>query len=400
MAYQRSHIPDVVERCSQWALKRESRVAQERRRRSEAEMQHCSFHPQTVLSPSQVQYFRNNPEDSDKYDRSFSAYDTPTPGRSGEPYLTSPVLSPASSRHSSACSDPPAMGPPSGFDQHRERLQRARELQQSKSEGNWVTGKNWKNRITKPQAPELGKRRPIVRALEKPLSPPSHARNESVRASYASEVLKIEHRSDRHRSPSPRATSSPREYSQFNETSRDFLTESVQRERGRLPSKGLFSNPSHAIIDATTAAVSGSSPLPTSSLEVYYSPKSPSRDSLRSSPSPSASPSPSSPHSPVSYIPAPSNLSDDGQQLSSRATSSFVSKRNSQWTAPRTRFGERELQQHTAATQRPRAQHSGPNTPDANSLAQESSSLSNFSADEEWLRRSHEKRRLEPQSAY
>eukprot|EP01006_Ploeotia_vitrea_P026163 TRINITY_DN59129_c0_g1_i2.p2 TRINITY_DN59129_c0_g1~~TRINITY_DN59129_c0_g1_i2.p2 ORF type:complete len:392 (-),score=40.01 TRINITY_DN59129_c0_g1_i2:1781-2908(-) len=172
-------VPNVVSRCNMWAKRNNEKRLEEQRKKESLDLQECTFAPSTT---------------------SYSTHH-----RSQSPRFVPP--------HS--WSDYQAYG----AEQHIERLQKARN-QQANKRGNWVTGQNWKNRVTKPRPFALGKHRVDVRSLEKPLSPPSARDAVSGSPTFLS-------RHDRSRSRSPERES--------------YLADQLG-DSSNMPARGLFSS--------------------------------------------------------------------------------------------------------------------------------------------------------------
>eukprot|EP01062_Namystynia_karyoxenos_P066354 TRINITY_DN60306_c0_g1_i1.p1 TRINITY_DN60306_c0_g1~~TRINITY_DN60306_c0_g1_i1.p1 ORF type:complete len:420 (+),score=144.47 TRINITY_DN60306_c0_g1_i1:109-1260(+) len=130
------HPLRVYDRVTQWQRRREQRLHELRQRRENQELTDCTFVP-TTRSPQQQQPSR-------------MAWD-PNPGATiygGD-------------------------GKAWGFHEFVERQREARRRSKEGNDGAFCTGKGWKNEITVPQEFQLGRRDRSIKALQKPLSPPT-----------------------------------------------------------------------------------------------------------------------------------------------------------------------------------------------------------------------------------
>ena len=225
-------VPDVVERCSSWAAKREHRLTQQRNKKREEDLEECTFQPQ----------LRSSPQSSTPRADLLAASPTPSVSPPHAPSECSTFSmdvaslasfydhGPPDRRTPAARSSPPR---PSRAEewacaQHFERIARGRRQRDDKFKGIWPTGSKWKNELTVPQAACLG-RRQAVKALEKPVPPPRPGVDWDIDGDGA--------------------------HAATSDVPADPLTQGAQLSAGTwLPMKGAFSSPvSHAILDAVAS---------------------------------------------------------------------------------------------------------------------------------------------------
>eukprot|EP01062_Namystynia_karyoxenos_P081575 TRINITY_DN899_c0_g4_i2.p1 TRINITY_DN899_c0_g4~~TRINITY_DN899_c0_g4_i2.p1 ORF type:complete len:673 (+),score=253.22 TRINITY_DN899_c0_g4_i2:87-2021(+) len=110
---------DVVERAGQWATRRQQKLDQERLKREERELSQCTFRPNR---------------------------ERPAPDAAAAPWKEPPATQLYGGE-----------GKAWGFDEFVERQRDARRRQLEKEEGAFATGKGWRNEVTIPREPVLGR---------------------------------------------------------------------------------------------------------------------------------------------------------------------------------------------------------------------------------------------------
>eukprot|EP01064_Diplonema_japonicum_P030469 TRINITY_DN5190_c0_g2_i1.p1 TRINITY_DN5190_c0_g2~~TRINITY_DN5190_c0_g2_i1.p1 ORF type:complete len:404 (+),score=74.07 TRINITY_DN5190_c0_g2_i1:81-1292(+) len=144
-----AHPLKVYDRVSQWARRREQKLDEERKKNEEKKVEGCPFTPQT--RSSKVPYSWEQ--------KSGSIY-----GGTGRAW---------------------------GYDEFVERQREARRRSNEKRENGKYTGKNWTNEVTVCQEFQLGRRDRSIKALQKPLSPPSFVPTVSEHHHLAKEVTSL-----------------------------------------------------------------------------------------------------------------------------------------------------------------------------------------------------------------
>eukprot|EP00817_Percolomonadidae_sp_ATCC50343_P002423 CAMPEP_0117433110 /NCGR_PEP_ID=MMETSP0758-20121206/12513_1 /TAXON_ID=63605 /ORGANISM="Percolomonas cosmopolitus, Strain AE-1 (ATCC 50343)" /LENGTH=803 /DNA_ID=CAMNT_0005223529 /DNA_START=11 /DNA_END=2419 /DNA_ORIENTATION=+ len=142
-----------AERTERWAMKREKKLARKRANIERKEMEKCTFKPNISDNKSVDPYMTNDDEYNDRNHVIGVSY-TQEASYSDE------------DQQAAAAADP------LGFGEFVERQKQARAMRRTKREGVFVTGKNWKNRVTVPKAPKLGRQRgERIKSLQRPFSP-------------------------------------------------------------------------------------------------------------------------------------------------------------------------------------------------------------------------------------
>eukprot|EP01063_Lacrimia_lanifica_P017638 TRINITY_DN24683_c0_g1_i1.p1 TRINITY_DN24683_c0_g1~~TRINITY_DN24683_c0_g1_i1.p1 ORF type:complete len:425 (+),score=150.03 TRINITY_DN24683_c0_g1_i1:66-1277(+) len=126
-----AHPLRVYERVSQWQRRKHQKLDEERRKTQKKELENCPFEPVTRSTKAQHPWEQ----------KSGSIY-----GGNGRAW---------------------------GYDEFVERQREARRRTNEKKDAVKSSGKNWKNEVTVCQEFNLGRRDKSVRALQKPLSPPT-----------------------------------------------------------------------------------------------------------------------------------------------------------------------------------------------------------------------------------
>mmetsp|Transcript_7303 Transcript_7303/g.27327 ORF Transcript_7303/g.27327 Transcript_7303/m.27327 type:complete len:704 (-) Transcript_7303:53-2164(-) len=126
-----SRVP-FNERAQQWQEKRESKINVKRRNIEAKEMENCTFHPNIVTQDEERGQSLGIP--IQHHDSRFTSL---------------------SQTHILETSDQPPVQP-SGYTEFIKRQQEARRRKEQKTSGVFVTGENWKNRVTVPKEFKLG----------------------------------------------------------------------------------------------------------------------------------------------------------------------------------------------------------------------------------------------------
>eukprot|EP01061_Rhynchopus_euleeides_P021565 TRINITY_DN35158_c0_g1_i1.p1 TRINITY_DN35158_c0_g1~~TRINITY_DN35158_c0_g1_i1.p1 ORF type:complete len:253 (+),score=102.44 TRINITY_DN35158_c0_g1_i1:34-759(+) len=144
---QTNHPLRVYDRVSQWNRRKQQKLEEERRKHEEKEVEGCPFAPTTrsVRPPVAV--------------KQPSIY-----GGNGRAW---------------------------GYDEFVERQREARRRTNEKADTGKYTGKNWKNKPTVPVEFQLGRRDKSIKALQKPLSPPTFVPSVSEHHHLAKEVTTL-----------------------------------------------------------------------------------------------------------------------------------------------------------------------------------------------------------------
>ena len=143
------HPLRVYDRVSQWNRRKQQKLDEERRKYEEREVEGCPFAPTT---------------------RSAAA--------------TKPVVQKQASIYG-------GNGRAWGYDEFVERQREARRRTNEKTETAKCSGKNWKNKPTVPVEFQLGRRDKSIKALQKPLSPPTFVPSVSEHHHLAKEVTTL-----------------------------------------------------------------------------------------------------------------------------------------------------------------------------------------------------------------